>query len=237
MKRKVMSRDYSSIDEFADDAKLISSNCLAYNNRSKRYIEVSMPLHQPYNIWSCFKSPHFSPKMFMFVFHFSFRYLQMAVHFKQAWEHFREHAVQRYPTITAKSLTSTRVEIPSMDRGYYINDEPEGEDEAIELPYILTPQQIRQAVDAEMVDLHSGPGLRVIMNLVLGYMEMLDDQGQFASPVCNSSRIFLSELSTFHTHYTLHVNIVLPHYLAGVDPGLSADHHKPHGFRHDACEG
>lgn len=84
------------------------------------------------------------------------------------------------------ALMSTQLEIPTMDRGTYITDDPSGDEEAIQLPYILTPSELRlDAVTAPGAagDLHSEAGLRAIMSAVLDYMMMLDDQNMFSAPV------------------------------------------------------
>lgn len=208
MKRKVMRGDYSSIDEFHEDVMLIYSNCVTYNSRSKRFIEVS-------------KLCTFIHLCFIFVSNSCLLLvcpndIQMAVQFKQAWDQFREQALQKYPKVTSASQTSSRFEIPAMDRGYYVNDDPDEEDDVIQLPYILTPQQIRQAVAAERADVHSGPGLRVIMNLVLDYMEMLDDQGQFASPVQQFPpfrRFSYTALIYIKCHINHFCKVLIPDYL------------------------
>lgn len=149
MKRRLGRHDYASIDDFDEDARLISSNCLLYNWASLPFITAS-------------------------------------THFQQAWERFRDRAVELYPAITTARMRSTRLEIPTMDRGTYISDEPSGDEQVIQLPYILTPSELHQATATARGaagEVLSGPGLRAIMNAVLDYMMMLDDLGQFASPV------------------------------------------------------
>lgn len=195
IKRNLGRREYSSLDEFSDDALLIVSNCQLYN-------------------WA---DPHL---------------IKAAVHLRQAWERFQQRAKELYPSITSAHLTSTRLEIPAMDRATYINDDLSGEEEAIQLPYILTAEQLRQAVAAERAVVHSGPGLRAIMFAVLDYMAHLDDQGLFGSPVCTSycmiRQLGLLFCSLCSTAYCCTV---------GDASGLPCHDFQPYGFRHDAGEG